>query len=55
MIRRLPKGSGIAGTVASTGQPVNIPDVYQDERFNPDNDRRTGYKTTSMLHAADQP
>ena len=46
---RLPKGSGIAGSVAETGEPVNIPDVYADDRFNPENDRRSGFRTHSML------
>ncbi|MBA3707814.1 MAG: SpoIIE family protein phosphatase [Planctomycetes bacterium] len=46
---RLPMGSGIAGAVASSGTPVNIPAAYDDPRFNPDNDRRTGYRTWSIL------
>ena len=46
---RFPLGTGIAGTVGSTGQAINIPDAYQDPRFNPDFDRRTGYRTRSIL------
>ena len=46
---RLPLGSGIAGSVASSGQTVNIAAAYQDPRFNPDNDRRSGYRTESIL------
>ena len=46
---RLPLGSGIAGSVAQSAEIVNIPDAYSDERFNPENDKRSGYKTTSML------
>jgi serine/threonine-protein kinase len=49
---RLPLGVGIAGTVAVTGEPINIPDVYADPRFNPAIDRRTGHKTRSLLTVA---
>ena len=46
---RFPSNAGIAGTVFTTGETVNIPDVYQDKRFNQEVDRKTGYRTTSML------
>ncbi|MFZ5628038.1 MAG: GAF domain-containing protein [Spirochaetota bacterium] len=46
---RLPMGSGIIGHVAETGETVNIPDAYEDERFNPSNDTKTGYRTKSIL------
>lgn len=46
---RLPIGKGIAGVVAETGATVNIPDVYDDDRFNPEFDKKTGYRTRSML------
>ncbi|KAL1115639.1 hypothetical protein AAG570_005929 [Ranatra chinensis] len=46
---RIPWGTGIVGFVAETGEPVNIPDAYKDERFNHDVDARTGYKTRSLL------
>jgi signal transduction histidine kinase len=46
---RLPVGTGIAGSVAETGSTVNIKDVYEDDRFNPEFDRKTGYRTKSML------
>ncbi len=46
---RLPLGSGIAGSVASSGQTVNIPAAYQDPRFNPEHDRRSGFRTESIL------
>jgi serine phosphatase RsbU (regulator of sigma subunit) len=46
---RLPLGSGIAGSVATTGATINIPEAYSDPRFNPDNDRRSGYRTHSIL------
>jgi putative methionine-R-sulfoxide reductase with GAF domain len=46
---RLPVGKGIAGAVAATGETVRIEDAYADERFNPEVDRRTGYRTRSVL------
>ncbi|XP_013179928.1 PREDICTED: dual 3',5'-cyclic-AMP and -GMP phosphodiesterase 11 isoform X2 [Papilio xuthus] len=46
---RIPWGSGIVGYVAESGEPVNIPDAYKDERFNHDIDQQTGYKTRSLL------
>src|SRR5947208_5221002 len=42
-------GVGIAGTVAATGETVNIPDAYADPRFNPEPDKRSGYRTRSLL------
>src|SRR5437870_13363672 len=32
----LPLGKGIAGYVGATGEVLNIDDVYQDSRFNPE-------------------
>ena len=46
---RLAMGFGIAGTVAATGETVNIPDAYADPRFNPEPDKRSGYRTRSLL------
>ena len=46
---RVPRGMGIAGHVALTGETVNIRDAYQDARFNPDVDRRTGYHSRTIL------
>jgi adenylate cyclase len=46
---RIPMGLGIAGHVATTGETVNIPDAYLDPRFNQEVDRRTGYRTRSIL------
>ncbi len=48
-IFRLKKGSGIAGYVAETKTPLNIADVYDHPRFSPDYDRKTNYRTRSML------
>jgi HD-GYP domain-containing protein (c-di-GMP phosphodiesterase class II) len=46
---RFPIGKGIAGSVAETNTPINIPEAYDDERFNPDVDKETGYRTKSIL------
>jgi Nif-specific regulatory protein len=48
---RLKFGQGIAGTVASTGQAVNLPAADADRRFFKEIDRQTGYRTRSMLCA----
>lgn len=46
---RIPMNRGIAGFVASTGQTVNIPNAYDDPRFDPTTDRKTGYLTRTIL------
>lgn len=46
---RFPLSVGIAGHSATTGEVVAIADVYQDPRFNPEVDRKTGYHTRNML------
>lgn len=48
-VLRFPNHLGIAGTVFSSGQPVNIPHAYADLRFNPGMDKQTGYFTRSIL------
>lgn len=46
---RFPNHMGIAGGVFTSGETVNIPDAYADDRFNPAVDKKTGYKTDSIL------
>jgi sigma-B regulation protein RsbU (phosphoserine phosphatase) len=46
---RLPIGKGISGWVAESGEAVLIPDAYSDPRFDPSFDKRSGFKTRSML------
>jgi len=46
---RLPIGKGISGWVAQTGEAVLIPDAYSDSRFDPSFDKRSGFRTNSML------
>lgn len=48
---RIPLGTGIAGHVARTREPLNVPDAYADLRFNPQVDRDTGFRTRSILCA----
>jgi class 3 adenylate cyclase/DNA-binding response OmpR family regulator len=43
------RGHGIAGWVAQTGAPLLIPDAYQDPRFDPSYDKRSGFRTRSIL------
>src|SRR5687768_9458812 len=44
----LPIGKGIAGTVGKTGQTINIPDAYADDRFDPSFDAVLGYRTNDI-------
>jgi len=46
---RLKLGQGVAGWVAETGQPLNIPDAYDDPRFFPGVDAASGFITRSIL------
>ncbi|KAH9245686.1 hypothetical protein BASA81_016822 [Batrachochytrium salamandrivorans] len=46
---RIPRNAGIAGAVFMSGQPINIPDAYKDERFNPAVDKQTDYRTRNIL------
>eukprot|EP00057_Strongylocentrotus_purpuratus_P010920 XP_011665394.1 PREDICTED: probable 3',5'-cyclic phosphodiesterase pde-5 [Strongylocentrotus purpuratus] len=46
---RFSMAKGVAGHVASTGDILNIPDAYQDERFNREVDLQTGYVTKTIL------
>ncbi len=46
---RFPIGRGIAGSVAASGKVINIPNAYEDPRFNPEPDRQSGYRTKSLL------
>jgi len=46
---RIPAGAGIAGACVRGRRIINVPDCYADERFNPEVDRKSGYKTRCML------
>ncbi len=46
---RIPADRGLAGHVVKTGETINIKDAYSDKRFNPDVDKKTGYRTKTIL------
>ena len=46
---RFPADRGIAGAVLRDGHPIRLPDAHDDPRFNPEVDRRTGYRTRSLM------
>ncbi|HKC23550.1 MAG TPA: GAF domain-containing protein, partial [Thermoanaerobaculia bacterium] len=48
---RVPLGVGIAGYVAETREPLNVPEAYADPRFNPQSDLQSGFVTRSILCA----
>lgn len=46
---RFPADKGLAGYVVKTGESLNIVDAYNDPRFNPEVDTKTGYRTKTIL------
>lgn len=46
---RFSVNNGLAGYSVKTGKTLNINDVYNDTRFNPQIDSQTGYKTKTVL------
>jgi HD-GYP domain-containing protein (c-di-GMP phosphodiesterase class II) len=46
---RFPASKGLAGHVARTGETLNIPDAYEDARFNRESDKQTGFRTRAVL------
>ncbi len=46
---RQPIGKGLSGYVAKTGETINIPDAYNDSRFNADFDKKSGFRTNNVL------
>ncbi|XP_069770242.1 dual 3',5'-cyclic-AMP and -GMP phosphodiesterase 11A-like isoform X2 [Narcine bancroftii] len=46
---QVPWGKGIIGYVAEHGETINMPDAYEDHRFNDEIDKLAGYKTKSIL------
>jgi adenylate cyclase len=46
---RFPDSVGIAGTVFTSSETINIPHAYADLRFNPAFDAQTGFFTRSIL------
>ncbi len=46
---RFPASAGIAGSVFTSTETINIPDAYADPRFNQAVDKATGYRTRNIL------
>ena len=46
---RIPRGSGIAGAVATSGRTLNVTDAGADPRFDSSVDRTSGYTTRNLL------
>ena len=46
---RVPAGKGIAGFVFSSGQPMAVSDVGEEESFYDEVDKKTGYSTQMIL------
>ncbi|HXO91964.1 MAG TPA: GAF domain-containing protein [Stellaceae bacterium] len=46
---RIPQNVGIAGSIFGSGVAEIIDDAYRDPRFNAEVDRRTGFRTRSIL------
>jgi len=46
---RIPRSQGIAGECAVENKLIVIDDAYEDARFNPEFDEKTGYRTHSII------
>ncbi len=46
---RFSADSGIAGEVVKSGEIINVADAYADPRFNPEIDKKTGFRTRNMV------
>jgi len=46
---RFPADRGIAGAAATGRTVINVPDAYADQRFNPQIDHETGFRTRNLL------
>ncbi len=46
---RFPADRGVAGAALREGVAIRLADAHLDPRFNPEVDRRTGYRTRSLL------
>ncbi|MGM0568389.1 MAG: GAF domain-containing protein [Elusimicrobiota bacterium] len=48
---KVPVSRGVAGWIARNKKPEIVNDPYSDDRFSPETDRKTGYKTKSIAGA----
>jgi len=46
---RVASSAGIVGAAFSRNELIHVPDPYNDPRFNPEPDRRSGFRTRSLL------
>lgn len=46
---RIHRNVGIVGACVTSGTKINIADAYQDDRFDPEVDKRSGFRTRSIL------
>lgn len=46
---RIPANSGLVGHSIASEQQLFIDDAYKDNRFNPDVDKKTGYRTQAII------
>jgi serine phosphatase RsbU (regulator of sigma subunit) len=46
---RVPANRGIVGAAFTANKTVNVPDAYEDARFNRDADKSTGFRTRSLM------
>jgi len=48
-ILRIPDNTGVAGAAVQEATTINILDAYEDSRFNPEVDQKTGFRTRSII------
>lgn len=46
---RVPETAGIVGAAFAANHLIHVPDPYNDPRFNPEPDRKSGFRTRSLL------
>src|SRR5690554_3497170 len=46
---QVPDHTGFVGAAVQSGQTILVQDAYEDPRFNPEVDRKTGYRTKGVL------
>ncbi|MFC1745549.1 GAF domain-containing protein [Candidatus Riflebacteria bacterium] len=51
LLIKLPVGKGIAGYVGKKGEILNIPDAYKNSHFDSSYDKKSGFRTRSVLCA----
>jgi len=48
-VLRTTVGTGLAGTCAATGEVIEVPDAWQDARFDKSHDEKTGFRTRTAI------